>query len=150
MKTIKKWMALLLTAVLLLSCCTLLSFAAPEDLPEEPVVADDGLAEPDANHTHSYLPENYVFQRAYYKCITIKLCQYIRVYTCKCTSCPVTTEIEVKSDATEHSDRICAASCNGTYQTHQYECRNCGAFLYKKPLVCRNGPHTGACTCLPV
>lgn len=74
------------------------------------------------------------------------------VYVTKvCTKC---AEVNQTSSVTYpyHGATISSASCDGTTQTHKYNCPNCGAYRYTKWVACPGAgtTHKGGCQWLPL
>ena len=78
-------------------------------------------------------------------------CEKTVVKTKVCTKC---AEISRTSSVSYpyHSERISRASCDGTTQTHDYSCPNCGAYRYTRWVQCpgANLSHKNGCQWLPI
>ncbi|MBR4436048.1 MAG: hypothetical protein IKZ82_05760 [Clostridia bacterium] len=137
----KKFVSLLLVAVLCIAVLPLQAFAA---------VSDEHVDEP-KGHTHVIRPQDIV---------TKPLNTYVHhddtnhkmvyVNSVKCKECGALLTWNSYGAPVLH-DRISvySASCDGTWQKHYGTCLTCNGYGYKR-VKCPAGPHTGACPYLPV
>jgi len=103
-------------------------------------------------HQHNVLSSSIITERdgwAYYDA-TYHVYRYRNEGICEICGQNVTwyTPGPYSTRATHHKV-IFSASCDGTWQTHVYECTDCGHRFVVR-VKCSAGPHTGSCPNLPV
>lgn len=76
---------------------------------------------------------------------------------CRCVTttyyeCSICHKIFSQVTATKYVNHVAdfvRATCDGSVQAHEYNCKNCGGYYYTNYVNCPGADHTGNCLWLP-
>lgn len=99
--------------------------------------------------SHSFGPEN---SEVTWRPLNASQCEKTTRYWRVCTKCGAIRETRTETDTPNHVKRLVRASCDGATQTHEYGCRNCGAYTGSERVKCPGASlsHKNGCQWLPI
>lgn len=138
----KKFLSLALVLVMVISMA-IPAFAATED-----------EVAPCAAYCNSHTVNNPIYYKYDYATLGAgpgKNCRRTTTTYYECGNCHEIFSQKTATDDISHVASAITSSCNGTYQTIRYNCKNCGGYYYTDDDVpCPGAVHTGNCRWLPV
>lgn len=138
----KKILSLLLVVVMIMAMA-IPTFAAAEDVA------------PCAGTCTSHTVDNPIYNEYDYEHLASgagKNCLRITITYYECSNCHKIFSKQTAETKVNHVKSAVAASCDGTYQTIKYNCKNCkGYYFTDYDVPCEGAVHTpGSCRWLPV